>query len=354
MVLSTIMRRLPMAILLALSLVIILPLVALTPTGVSALAATQQETVSVPLVNGPNGATTTNSYFGSVSLTVSGTGHKADGPGYTGTDYTDAFYLFIDSAGKRITPEHDFGVGLCINDQPVDDYLAAIPPYSSNHTYQFTISLGGNSQQLTFGACETLSGVFTITVTGSGGETGGANLLRDPGFEEGPPRVLGGFDTPWGGEEPGAAVIMQGDAHSGRQFLRMQVAQTSENQAFVYNRFQAKPNTNYTVTFWTRGTPNDSVSASARARFLGDCLTAGPGGTKICPDDDGDEDLDLGPEPPDYPKLLLGETTVSGAPAWTPVSLTFNSGKYTELAVVFFGVFGAGHIDVDDVSVVEQ
>jgi hypothetical protein len=336
-----------MAILLALSLVSILPLVALTPTGVSALAATQQETVIVDL---PGPQTTTNSYSGSVSLTVKGVGHAAD------IGYTDAFYVFYDSALRPITPEHDFGVGLGINDQPVDDYLTTIPPYNSNsgHTYQFTISLGGNSQQLTFGACETLSGVFTITVTGSGGERGGANLLSDPGFEEGPPRVLGGFDTPWGGEEPGAAVIMQGDAHSGRQFLRMQVSQTSGNQAFVYNRFRAKPNTNYTLTFWTRGTPNDSVSASARARFLGDCHTAGPGGTDICPDDDGDEDLDLGPEPPDYPKLLLGETTVSGAPAWTPVSLTFNSGKYTELAVVFFGVFGAGHIDVDDVSVVEH
>jgi hypothetical protein len=346
MVLSTIMRRLPIAIMLALSLVIILPLVAFTPTGVSALAATQRETVIVDLNNRPK--TTKNSYFGSVSLTVYGIGYAA------GTGWTDAFYVYVNRAGRRITPEHHGDVGLCINGQPVEDYLTTIPPYSSNHTYQFTISLGGNSQQLTFSACARLSGQFTITVTASVEETR-ANLLRDPGFEEGPPRVLQPADTtPWAGEEYGAAVIMRGAAHSGSQFLRMKVSEEAANQAKVFNRFRAKPNTDYTLTFWTRGTPNDSLSGSPRARFLGDCHTAGPGGTNICPDDDGDEDIDLGPEPPNYPKLLLGETNVYGTADWTPVSLTFNSGKYTELAVVFFGIFGDGHIDVDDVSVWEH
>ena len=208
---------------------------------------------------------------------------------------------------------------------------------------------------LTFGACNPLStGNFASTVTGSGAGTG-ANLLRDPGFEEGPPRLLEPTDTtPWAAEEYGAAVIMWDDAHTGSQFLRMKVSEVSLNQAFAFNRFEAKPNTDYTLTFWTRGTPDDSIGGSARARFVGDCHTAGPGGTDICPDNDGDEDLDLGPEPPDYPKLLLGYTDVYGTAAWTPVSLTFNSGKYTALAVVFYGVFGAGHIDVDDVSVVEH
>ena len=351
MVLSTLMRRLPMAIMLALPLVIILPLVALTPTGVSALAATQQETVIVAL---PGPRTTRNSYSGSVSLTVSGTGTAASITGYT----TDAFYVFR-RASRPITPEHNMGVGLCINSQPVEDYTT-IPPYSSSHTYQFTIDLGGNSQQLTFGTCDRVSGILTITVTASVEEPSpppSANLLRDPGFEEGPPRVLLPTDTtPWAGEEEGAAVIMQGDAHTGSHFLRMTVSTDELNQAFVFNRFRAKPNTNYTVTFWTRGTANASITASARARFLGDCRTAGPDGTDICPDNDGDEDLDLGPVPPDYPKLALAEIDVpgTGADVWTPVSFTFNSGQYTELAVVFFGVFQAGHIDVDDVSVVEQ
>jgi hypothetical protein len=152
---------------------------------------------------------------------------------------------------------------------------------------------------------------------------------------------------------------MQGDAHTGSHFLRMTVSTEALNQAFVFNRFQAKANTNYTVTFWTRGTANASITASARARFLGDCRTAGPGGRDICPDNDGDEDLDLGPEPgpeADYPKLSLTVIDVpgTGADVWTPVSFTFNSGQYTELAVVFFGVFQAGHIDIDDVSVVKQ
>jgi hypothetical protein len=183
----------------------------------------------------------------------------------------------------------------------------------------------------------------------------GANLLEDPGFEDGLPRFLRPTDTtPWTGEEDGAVVIMRGEAHAGRQFLRMKVSEVAANQAFAFNRFRAKPHTAYTLTFWTRGTPHDSITASVRARFLGDCHTAGPGGTNICPDEDGDEDLDLGPEPPDYPKLLLVVTTVYGAADWTPISLTFNPGKYTELAVVFYGVFGGGHIDVDDVSVVEN
>jgi hypothetical protein len=151
---------------------------------------------------------------------------------------------------------------------------------------------------------------------------------------------------------------MQGAAHTGSHFLRMTVSTEALNQAFVFNRFRAEPNTNYTVTFWTRGTANASTTASARARFLGDCHTAGPSGTPdICPDNDGDEDLDLGPVPPDYPKLSLTVIDVpgTGADVWTPVSFTFNSGQYTELAVVFFGVLQAGqHIDVDDVSVVKQ
>jgi hypothetical protein len=198
--------------------------------------------------------------------------------------------------------------------------------------------------------------VATVSQTGEDmRRVTGANLLEDPGFEEGPPRFLRPTDTtPWTGEEDQAVVIMRGEAQAGHQFLRLKVSEVAANQAFAFNRFRAKPHTAYTLTFWTRGTPHDSITTSVRPRFLGDCHTAGPGGTNICPDEDGDEDLDLGPEPPDYPKLSLVITTVYGAEDWTPISLTCNSGKYTELAVVFFGVFRGGHIDVDDVSVVEN
>jgi len=134
----------------------------------------------------------------------------------------------------------------------------------------------------------------------------------------------------------------------------MKVSTDVLNQSFGFNRFQAKPNTNYTLTFWTRGTPNDYITGSARARYLGDCHTGGPGGMSICPDNDDDEDLDLGPEPPDFPKLALNVTTVYGTPDWKLNTVTFNSGKYTELAVVLYGLFTDGHIDVDDVSVVEN
>ncbi len=101
--------------------------------------AANAETLTAPFANGPTGATTTNSYAGSVQGTC----------------------------GNPITPYHD-GFGLCINNQAVDNYVTAIPPYSSSHTYQFTISVGSSPQQLTFGVCDLYtsdnSGSFTITV----------------------------------------------------------------------------------------------------------------------------------------------------------------------------------------------
>jgi hypothetical protein len=127
-----------------------------------AFAATK-ETLTAPFVNGPNGATTTDSYIGSVSIRVAGHGQAAE------TAYSDAFYVFTDGSGNPITPEHHRDFGLCINDEPVENYLETIPSYRSNHTYQFTISLESSSQQITFGVCDTFtvdnSGSFNITVT---------------------------------------------------------------------------------------------------------------------------------------------------------------------------------------------
>jgi uncharacterized repeat protein (TIGR01451 family) len=125
--------------------------------------AAAQETVTAPFVNGPNGATTTNTYSGSVSIKVSGFGQAAE------SKYSDAFYIFTDNSGNPITPEHHFDFGLCINNQPVENYLATIPPFRTDHTYQFAISIGSSPQQITFGVCDTFtadnSGSFTITLT---------------------------------------------------------------------------------------------------------------------------------------------------------------------------------------------
>ena len=185
---------------------------------------------------------------------------------------------------------------------------------------------------------------------GSQGSALSENLLSDPGFEDDPARNLeGGDSTPWFGEENGTAQVVQGDAHGGSQFGRLQPV---GGDSFIYHRFTAEPNTDYTLTFWSRGTASRSLTGSARARFLGDCNTIPQG----CPDSDGDEDMDLGPEPPNYDKLILNGATVSGTDDWQQTSVTFNSGNYTELGIVFYAeFFDAGeHLDIDDVSVTKN
>jgi len=124
------------------------------------------ETVTAPFVNGPSGVTTTNSYSGNVSITISGTGQAA------GTQFSDAFYIFTDSVGNPVLPVHssDYHFGLCINNQPLGNYYSQVPSYDNSHTYQFPITLA-TSQKLTFGICDTFtsdnSGSFSITVNGA-------------------------------------------------------------------------------------------------------------------------------------------------------------------------------------------
>ncbi len=143
------------------ALLLTLTLSIIATARVHALAATQ-EILSVPFVNGPNGKTTANSYTGNVAIYVSGTGQAA------GAAFSDAFYIFTDGSGNPITPVHNPAFGLCINGQPVDNFLPVIPPFSgsSDHPYQFTITAPGG--QLTFGVCDTFTvdntGSFTITV----------------------------------------------------------------------------------------------------------------------------------------------------------------------------------------------
>jgi hypothetical protein len=154
-------RRLTLAGIFILSLIFALFIAVFIPTGAHVHAATQ-ETLTIPFVNGQNGATTTNSYIGSVTITISGYGQEA------GTKYSDAFYLFTDDAGNPVTPYHLYGFGLWINYQPVENYVTAIPSYSSDHTYQFKISLSGDPQPITFGIGDTYtvdnSGSFSVTV----------------------------------------------------------------------------------------------------------------------------------------------------------------------------------------------
>jgi hypothetical protein len=143
---------------LLLTLALLIP--AFIPTGARVLAA-KEETLTAPFINGPNGATTADNYTGRISISVSGTGQAA------GLAFSDAFYLFADGAGNPFPPRHEDDFGLCINNQPVGNYVA-IPPYQSDHTYQFSIKFKGKPQTITFGVCDTFTsdntGSYTITV----------------------------------------------------------------------------------------------------------------------------------------------------------------------------------------------
>lgn len=164
--LSITRRRLTFATIFFLLLTLALSTAVFIPTGIHVQAAT--ETVTAPFSSGPNGVTTNNSYTGPVSINVSGFGQAS------GTQCSDAFYIYTDfsnvqgACGNPITPVHNSAFGLCINNQPVDNYVATIPPYNSNHAYRFTISVP-NSQKLTFGVCDTFTsdntGSFTINLT---------------------------------------------------------------------------------------------------------------------------------------------------------------------------------------------
>jgi hypothetical protein len=134
------------------------------PNG--ALAAS--ETVTVPFSLGETGVTTSNSYSGSISVTASGTGQAA------GTQRSDAFYIFTDSAGNPVTPFRlpDGGFTLWINDGPAENYVNPIPAYRADHNYSFSIFAPGGRIKFSFGVGDLAtgdnSGAYTVTISGGG------------------------------------------------------------------------------------------------------------------------------------------------------------------------------------------
>jgi len=111
-----------------------------------------------------SGVSTTHTYHGSVSITVSGTGREAKYKWY------DALYQYTDAYGNAITPYHTStypGWTLWINGSVADNYVKSIPYYNSNHYYSFTINAPGG--YLTFAIGDTYtkdnSGYLIVTVT---------------------------------------------------------------------------------------------------------------------------------------------------------------------------------------------
>lgn len=115
--------------------------------------------LTASLSGGRNAVQTTRSYAGPVTITVSGTGQAA------GKYFSDAFYIYADGNGKSVSPIHDSTLhGLCIDGQPVDHFVQAIPVYNARHRYTFTFMAPGGI--LTFGVCDDNyadnTGSFTI------------------------------------------------------------------------------------------------------------------------------------------------------------------------------------------------
>jgi hypothetical protein len=198
----------------------------------------------------------------------------------------------------------------------------------------------------------------------------GVNLVQDPSFEQRPPRGLDPHDRPWGAEEEGSPAgveIMQGAAAHGKQFARMQSVRGTGsecpgcNQSFLFQRIDVTPNTDYVLTYWIRGTT--PVSSAIQIPFLGDCHNSPPPPSdptraNLCPDDDGDEEVDLGPTPPNYEKEYVGEydsDTPGSNTDWSLISHRFSSGPHSVLYVRYFNVYyGSDHTDIDNVSVATE
>jgi hypothetical protein len=122
------------------------------------------------------------------------------------------------------------------------------------------------------------------------------------------------------------------------------------------------PFADYTFSFWIRGT-QEIFSYGIQIPFLGDCTTMppppdDPTRPTLCPDNDGDEQLDLGPTPPLYHKehvAVWGPLAPSSSTDWNFVSQTFNSGPYSTLYVWYWQTFLPGnYADLDDISVTPQ
>ena len=94
------------------------------------------EALTVPFANGNVGVQTVNSYSGRVLVKVRGIGQAS------GSEWSDAFYIFTDSEGNPVEPWHlteEYNFTLWINGGPVDAFVDPIPPYNPDHVYVFQI-----------------------------------------------------------------------------------------------------------------------------------------------------------------------------------------------------------------------
>lgn len=121
------------------------------------------ETVTAPFQNGWTGVTTTQSYQGLATLAVAGVGQAS------GTNFSDAFYVFAQGDGTPVTPSHTQEFALALNNEKIDDFLVdGVPPYRPDHRYVFRVRVPAG--HLTFGVSDGFgadnSGKYTIGLCG--------------------------------------------------------------------------------------------------------------------------------------------------------------------------------------------
>ena len=148
----------------------------------------------------------------------------------------------------------------------------------------------------------------------------GQNVVADPSFENGPARGLHPHDTPWGGEE----VLSPSSLPVSRSCrVRLQMAPSSRgcevslapasacpgcNESFMLQRIDVTPYTDYTFSFWLRGTT--LLTSGIQIPFLDNCHNyppppSDPTRPDLCPDNDGEEMLNLGRHHPNYDKEFV-------------------------------------------------
>jgi len=104
----------------------------------------QSETLIVPFTRA-DGAITQHTYYGSVQITVSGTGQSL------ATAFNDAFYVFTDESGNFIAPIHyrdyyqlAWGSSTLLPYTPSNDIYfdipGGVPAYQPSHVYTFTLN----------------------------------------------------------------------------------------------------------------------------------------------------------------------------------------------------------------------
>jgi hypothetical protein len=131
-----------------------------TPTPTATPKPKPSETLSVDFTN-PNGTQTTNSYQGSVAVSISGIGQASQ------TQWSDAFYRYTNTTGTPTTsPGHPDCWVLWINNED-PSYFGQLPGYNPGHTYTFSLNAPGGT--INFKVCDSVysdnTGTYTITLT---------------------------------------------------------------------------------------------------------------------------------------------------------------------------------------------